>query len=264
MIKTKICNNWINEKNNYCPYGKSCRFAHGIDELKKVTINCKNGIHCYNEECLFEHPEIWNPFNNKKKCIICLNDKNNCNKKNKKYKHINKKEYNIDKKNDYEIETPKVLEDDIESTYIENEKNIKDIPINITFNINDDEKNNEGIKKIDEEKIFNKIKSQEILDEFNKCMISEFNFEKVLNTCEYNMDLMNKLLNKYIDIIKSNFDMCIDYSNDINFKNFCNHNKICLIDINNNVLSLQEKFIEYRKFILKTKNKEINKETEEK
>lgn len=281
-IKKVICRNWLNEN---CRFSKEkCNFAHGKDDI--IKKKCFNDGYCWNEDCIYKHPEEWNPYNNKKECSICI--KGYCNKENKKYKHINEnneneKEYEKSEKknrnkdytnsNNYESNFPKLLTNNVESISEKGEQNIniQDIPINITFNIKNDDNENNGIeeniepkiKKINEEKILNEIKNQKMLDNFNKCINAEFNFEKVLNTCEYNMNLMNLCLNKYVDIIKNNFDNCIEYSNDINFVNFCNNSNIRLIDINNNVLSLKEQFIEYKKFLLKLENRKFIKENKE-
>jgi len=36
MIKTEMCRKFLNGE--YCPYGKGCNFAHGIEELKQVKL----------------------------------------------------------------------------------------------------------------------------------------------------------------------------------------------------------------------------------
>ena len=56
-IKTNICNNWKNTDKQYW-------FAHG--EQDKKHKKCLNGLECYNEKCIFIHPEKWNPYYNKR------------------------------------------------------------------------------------------------------------------------------------------------------------------------------------------------------
>lgn len=80
--KKDICNNW---KEGKCKYDKrDCLFAHGNEDI--IKTKCINGNDCYNENCLYEHPNEWNPYNNKKECLFC--SKGFCNKKDMKYNHI--------------------------------------------------------------------------------------------------------------------------------------------------------------------------------
>lgn len=80
--KKDICNNW---KEGKCKYDKrDCLFAHGNEDI--IKTKCRNGNDCYNENCLYEHPNEWNPYNNKKECLFC--SKGFCNKKDMKYNHI--------------------------------------------------------------------------------------------------------------------------------------------------------------------------------
>lgn len=80
--KKDICNNWNEGK---CKYDKKdCLFAHGKEDI--IKSKCRNGNDCYNEDCLYEHPNEWNPYNNKKECMFC--SKGFCNKKDIKYNHI--------------------------------------------------------------------------------------------------------------------------------------------------------------------------------
>lgn len=86
--KKIICNHW---KKNNCKFMNShekCTFAHG--EYDIIKEKCLNDIYCWNEECNFEHPNGWNPYDNKKDCLICLDSKIICDKENKKYKHVDK------------------------------------------------------------------------------------------------------------------------------------------------------------------------------
>lgn len=83
--KKEICLYW---KNGKCrKESKDCSFAHGKNDI--MNEDCLNGIRCYNENCKFNHPEEWDPLNNKKECNFCI--KGFCNKENKKFKHINVK-----------------------------------------------------------------------------------------------------------------------------------------------------------------------------
>ncbi|KAL3654445.1 hypothetical protein CASFOL_004126 [Castilleja foliolosa] len=64
MFKTELCNKW--QQTGTCPYGETCQFAHGIDELRPVirhprykTELCRmllNDTHCpYGHRCHFRH-----------------------------------------------------------------------------------------------------------------------------------------------------------------------------------------------------------------
>src|SRR5882672_7316213 len=85
ILKRKLCEKF---KEGHCKYGKKCTYAHGLQELNK---NCMFLNKCNNEDCTFDHPEKWNPYENKKICRfdgICY--KSDC-----KFKHINKSENKI-------------------------------------------------------------------------------------------------------------------------------------------------------------------------
>src|SRR5882672_1859488 len=108
-----------------------------------INTKCLNGNLCYNEDCLYIHPYGWNAFENKVQCIFCLKNDNSCNKRNKKYNHINKikdvTNLNIEKintlKKDYEIEFPKLLNiNDIEKSINEDLEEGNIPKVNITIN----------------------------------------------------------------------------------------------------------------------------------
>lgn len=91
-IKKVICKNWLNNRCRFTQ--KECIFAHGENDI--IKNNCFNGIKCWNENCNYQHPKNWNPYDNKEECILCL--KGFCNKNNKKYKHIKNMDKNEDTK----------------------------------------------------------------------------------------------------------------------------------------------------------------------
>lgn len=116
-IKKIICRNWINGN---CIFSKKdCRFAHGENDI--IRSNCLNGIYCYNENCVFVHPKEWDPYDNKKECLFCC--EGFCDKKNKKFKHVNIDDKNKNQKNQ-----------DINSSDILLEITKKDININEKIN----------------------------------------------------------------------------------------------------------------------------------
>lgn len=130
-IKTKICINWREGK---CKYNNKCNFAHGENDMKKQE--CLNGIKCYNENCIYNHPKQWNAFDNKRECIFCLDGF--CDKSNLKYKHLFDKE-NKKINNDENVKIPKINNfDEKDFPLLENlenhKKSKKDIDIN-NFNI---------------------------------------------------------------------------------------------------------------------------------
>lgn len=99
-FKKIICKNWIEKKCRFMNNSNLCSFAHGKDDI--IKNKCLNNIYCWNEKCNYEHPKEWNPYNNKKDCLLCL--KGYCTKENKKYNHINDiKEEEVIKKDIFKI-----------------------------------------------------------------------------------------------------------------------------------------------------------------
>jgi hypothetical protein len=82
--KRVICKHWEEKKCKFMNNPKICSFSHGEDDI--IKNECFNGVYCWNEECNYYHPKDWNPYINKKECLICK--KEYCNKENKKYNHI--------------------------------------------------------------------------------------------------------------------------------------------------------------------------------
>lgn len=80
--KIDLCKNY--EEKGKCKYGDKCRFAHGNHELRKKS--CKSYEKCWNDKCTYEHPEGWDPYENKRDCDFCK--RGFCDKKNNKYKHF--------------------------------------------------------------------------------------------------------------------------------------------------------------------------------
>lgn len=87
-IKRNICKNWLDNKCKFTK--KECIFAHGESDI--IKNKCFNDIKCWNENCIYQHPKNWNPYNNKEECIFC--SKGICDKNNNKYKHIKNTEEN--------------------------------------------------------------------------------------------------------------------------------------------------------------------------
>lgn len=81
LYKTEICKQWKDGK--HCKFGKSCKYAHGIDELrdkerhkKFKTILCKKyhetGICPYGSRCSFIHDEPFLSREIKKTRLECF------------------------------------------------------------------------------------------------------------------------------------------------------------------------------------------------
>ncbi len=155
--KIELCKNWTK---NECKYSKDkCNFAHGEDDLLKKY--CLSGEFCYNENCNYNHPKEWNPYNNKKECIFCLNGY--CNKENNKYNHKNISK-NISKNNEEVIlnipeneDFPEIIKSKytnninkdmnkynlIDHKNEDNKNNLKEIEKNIKTKLNINKDNNE-------------------------------------------------------------------------------------------------------------------------
>lgn len=167
---------------------------------KKSKINvilkkkCIKELKCWNENCIYEHPDNWNPYDNKKECTFC--HKGFCNKINNKYKHINNNDKNI-------IEEKENLKINRFENIMENEKelfkqptieiNINDKYINLDKNINSIDKiedNNNLIDKMEEdierhiEKIKVNIDNIEIKLHLNKILseirLFKYNYEDII------------------------------------------------------------------------------------
>lgn len=55
MKKTVICNYWIQGTCKFMKNSEKCKFAHGTDKLKTITIECKYGSFCHDVDCIFFH-----------------------------------------------------------------------------------------------------------------------------------------------------------------------------------------------------------------
>lgn len=171
MLKTKICIYW---KNGNCKNNEKCNFAHSNNELVKViNTKCLNGGLCYDQDCIFDHPYDWNAFENKIQCIFCSNNSDNCNKKNKKYNHIEigkVNEINTSKR-DYENENdfPKLLDDIKETIDKDGNEDIEKINIpEIIFTINGKQINDLESESTIFDNINRKINEKEVYDKISK------------------------------------------------------------------------------------------------
>lgn len=111
--KIKLCDFYKNY--GRCNNGSNCNYAHGTKELKEfIKKSCNYGAKCINERCNFEHPNNWNPLNNK---LVCLYYKNGKCKKGKECKFLHIDEYDILKNNEHEKQIQLNLNDNIDDHF---------------------------------------------------------------------------------------------------------------------------------------------------
>lgn len=202
-IKSVICNNWLN---NNCKFIKEkCSFAHGKDDI--IKYKCLNGIKCWNENCRFNHPEQWNPYDNKEECLICK--MGYCNKKNNKYNHSK------NDKNDDDINNIKKEMFNFEKEFSEIIKNNHDKEIKEEI-----KDSNIKTKNINDNNIYNEI--IEIKDKLKKNYI----FLKKLNPNEWaDYEEIDKTNNEITELkdrynkIKNKDEKSDIFDNDLNLEN---------------------------------------------
>lgn len=147
-----------------------------------IKKRCFKEDKCWNENCIYDHPANWNPYDNKKECNFCI--KGFCNKNNNKYKHI------INMNEEKEILKTNGIED-----IIENKKNT-----NFIDNINSE-----------------KIKIKDIIED-NKNLINkmEQDIEIYIEKIKTNIDNieaklhLNKILSE-IRFFKYNYEDMIEF-----------------------------------------------------
>jgi hypothetical protein len=186
--KKEICLYW---KKGICKKDtKYCSFAHGEDDIIKEI--CKNGIKCYNENCIFKHPEGWNAFDNKQECKFCI--KGFCDKEKKRFNHMKVK---------YDI--------------IENNKDKE-----IIFNVNDFPELNEKVKN-------NDIKNAYINEDINRLNLLKKelykNYKLLSSTTDWSNDLeidnnIKELNNKYIELKQKIYQNKDIFNNDLDLNIF--------------------------------------------
>lgn len=171
--KTVLCRKWNKGK---CNYDKNkCLFAHGDNDINKNNIKtkCVNGDKCYNENCLYEHPNEWNPEDNKKDCLFCK--KGFCNKKDVKYYHIKEDKYDIYNDNNFpELnKTNKLYVDNKNDDFnnLDFKNKVEDVIINDKESVLYDELLN--VKK----ELYNNYKSLSKLDSWSDSMDIEDNIK---------------------------------------------------------------------------------------
>lgn len=273
MFKTKLCKFYI--KGN-CKNNNKCTFAHSNKELD--TKKCMNGKNCYNEKCIYIHPNNWNPYENKVECNNCLN-KFNCSKKSKKYIHKiiddennkvyeNKEKINMILKN-YNKEFPDLLnnnENEVNNKEkgkedlkeIENNEgfdldklNIENIPITINF-VEYNQKN--VIEELNLNEIYDKFKDHEMIEDYNKNKENK-DFIYNLKILNYNFNYLKKCIEDITKTLDENLDTLIDSSNTMEMARFFVNNKDKLHIVRLTVNNICENNTEYMKNTITLLNK---------
>lgn len=242
--KIKLCRYYKEYKN--CKNGDNCSYAHGKKELREYKIkDCNYGINCRNEECIFKHPDSWNPKNNKKECIRCVNG-DYCNKTNYNYIH---NENEIKNKDDSKKESS-------DNNIKLNDKDFPELPKNNNKNNKKDLDKSNGLsfEKIcniplpsptEEENITFKIESkreniEKYKQKLNDQSLTEEQYNKIMSKINILKDEIHVLEN-----MLSNNDTHIQNKPDININiryNGKNMENINLNeDIENNVISDNKK-----------------------
>ena len=203
-IKKVLCKNWINNKCKYTK--KECIFAHGESDI--IKDNCFNGIKCWDEICIYQHPKKWNPYDNKEDCVFC--PKGFCNKTNNKYKHIEIIDENS-KTSIFNLPKEEDFPETIKNQNINNlNNNLKCKFSNIlTSNLKD-------LLKIRNNNSDEYVKTE-------KEIVSNVNLKE---STDYNLiDIKKQLQNKYIALSKINKN---DWANSVDIENI--ENEINLIN----------------------------------
>lgn len=197
--KKEICLYW---KKGICRKDKNnCSFAHGEDDI--IKEDCRNGIKCYNENCIFKHPKGWNAFDNKKKCNFCI--KGFCDKENKRFNHM-KVKYDIIENN--KDEKSQIYKD---KEFIFNENDFPELNKKVKNNDKNDKKNvyiNEDIDKL-------KLLKKELYK----------NYKLLSSTTDWSDDLeidnnIKELNNKYIELKQKIYQNKDIFNNDLDLNIF--------------------------------------------
>lgn len=213
--KTQLCRFYKNY--GKCDKNDKCFYAHGIKELRDNKEGCINQLKCYDETCLFKHPNNWNPYNNKIECSYCR--KGFCNKINKKYKHIN----NNYKNSKFKFIVNKIILINRIIKYLEknkykNEKENKSIEkqerINTKINLFIDGKyinNNDNLNKSyteDNKKDIKKIlyQMENDLELYKKKIINNINEINIDDYLKINMKIQLNNIKSKITLLKYNME----------------------------------------------------------
>ena len=225
--KLRLCNFY--EKHRKCTKSDKCNYAHGKEELREFKKECINGLKCFKKDCLYLHPESWNPEDNIRICEYYLNgycvNEDNC-----KFKHIKEDENN---KNNYEeIKNDKniKIEENNKNIDINNNNEFPELKENI---ISDIMKTNDDI--LEEKKISELIKNNNV----NELESKDPKYKDTNVNQNYNLSpnieiFVNGIKNDMLNINEENDNK----ENDFN-------------EIENLINNLQNDFLKYTKKIKK-------------
>lgn len=194
--KTQLCKYY--KKYGKCNKSDKCLYTH---ELKNDKKECINNLNCYDETCLFEHPNNWTPYNNNIESMVCV--KGFCNKKNKKYLHIknnSKFKFIVNKI----ILINKIIK--YLNKYIKKEDVKTNInpEINLTINCNYINDN----PKIDNKQNINNLlyKMENNLDLYSKKIIENINNLNIDDCLKINMKIQINYIKSKIILLKYNME----------------------------------------------------------
>lgn len=182
---------------------KLCSFSHGEDDI--IKNECFNGIYCWNEECNYYHPKDWNPYINKKECLICK--KEYCNKENKKYNHIKDTNINDIKQDNRNIisyvseneDFPEIIKNKNNNKIIYERKYSDILKSKIKKDIKDFEKVQETNPDLNKTYKINEIKceNKDILIAIKKELYNEYKYLSKLDSTEWaNYDEIENIKHK--------------------------------------------------------------------
>lgn len=129
MEKTTICSYWEKKSCRFMNNPKNCIFAHGVEDLKKIS--CIYGSNCYNVNCKFNHENISTIPSMVYDIPIIDLKKNKKVKKNKKKNFSNAEEISKKEKDNISFNTDIPCENKIQIVKIVN----KHKGINETINV---------------------------------------------------------------------------------------------------------------------------------
>lgn len=219
--KLRLCNFY--EKHRKCTKSDKCNYAHGKEELREFKKECINGLKCFKKDCLYLHPESWNPEDNIRICEYYLNgycvNEDNC-----KFKHIKKDEK---VKNNYEeIKKDENIKIEENNKYIDINNNdefpeLKENIISDIIKTNDDILEDKKTSELIENNNVNGLESKDsqckdinVNQNYNLSPNIEFFVNRIKNDNKENdfneiENLINNLQNdflKYTKKIKINID----------------------------------------------------------
>lgn len=228
--KLELCKHFSTLKG--CYKGDKCSFAHGESDILKRK--CLSDIKCWNENCIYNHPEGWNPDNNKDPCLICRRYNNVCNKENPKYKHINN--INIKEVEKDNLEMPK----DNEFPDIIKNKTSIDLNKEKTFKYSDILKSNLNDNNINETYKKELLNEENNVENIKQQITNNYMLLKELDPADWsNYDEIDNI-NEDINILEKKMNKIKKESKNDMFEDNLNLDIIFIEDDNKDEKSIQE------------------------